>query len=490
MDRTSDSNPLLEALARQVRDGADREALWSRGEQLRLTFGQLAERIRDRRRQLAGLWRDGSPVALSTGNCAAFVDLYVALRHLGATVVAMDGSLPLAASLRTCRELGIGHLLVRDDTSAAAVDMDAAAARDSQTPLGEGVRWIDVALDAEGRSVAAELPAGTGLVKLTSGSTGRPTGACFGDGQLLAGIRQIAEAMDLEAWQRVLMCIPLSHSYGFDNGVLSLMAVGTPLVLQPSIFPVDLLRALAESQAHFLPLVPPLVRSLGQTPWPENLELELERVICAGGALLPEAARTFHEASGLRVHNFYGSTETGGICFERAPHEADAAGTVGTPLPGVTVEIDDVRRVVVRSAANLTGRWTAAGHAVLGTERQPAAVRTGDTAEWTDGGRLRLTGRTADILNIGGRKIAAAEVEAALRGVDGVEQAAVVGVDDAARGDRIVAFLVTDRWPVDLSALPHRLTPREVRRVDGLPHTERGKLDRQSLRDLAGEPSR
>lgn len=420
---------------------------------MRLSFSDVEERVVSRMAELKAR-RVAGLAALATGNCSAFVISYLALRRLGVAVVAMDGALPERQKVATCGEMGVRHLLLRD-------------------------RIADIEPAATAAESAPYLPDDIGLVKLTSGSTGRPTGACFTDEVLYAGSRQIAEGMDLDAEQRVLLCIPLSHSYGFDNGVLSLLVAGTPLILQPSIFPADLLRALGESDAHFLPLVPPLVRSLGRATWPDDLSLR--RVICAGGALLPEAARRFRDASGRHVHNFYGSTETGGISFETAPEEPEARGTVGRPLPGVSLEFDDSRRVVVRSAANRVARWGPEG--VVSTAGVP--VRTGDTAEWTPEGRLRLTGRTADILNIGGRKIAAAEVETALRGLAGVREAAVVGVDDPARGDRTVAFLVADCWPVDISDVPPRLTPRELRRVESLPFTARGKLDRQALRRLA-----
>ena len=421
---------------------------------MRLSFDDLEERIGRRVSELraAGI---SKAATLATGNSLAFVEGYLALRRLGVTVVAMDGSLPEQDKVAICRELGVRHLLQSDRT--ITVDLDA----------------------REDKPAVSDLPDEIGLIKLTSGSTGRPAGACFSDEELFHGIRQIAEGMELDSRQRVLLCIPLSHSYGFDNGVLSMIVAGTPLILQPSIFPADLLRALDETSAHFLPLVPPLVRSLGRAVWPSGLSLR--RVICAGGALLPDAARQFRQASGLPVHNFYGSTETGGISFETAPEETAAQGTVGRPLPGVRVELDESHRVTVHSAANLVARWGRDGFCSLDDRR----VRTGDTAEWTPDGRLRLTGRSADVLNIGGRKIAAAEVEHALRALAGVRDAAVVGVEDPVRGDRTVAFLVADEWPVETSGVPPRLAPRELRRVESLPYTVRGKLDRQALRGMA-----
>lgn len=429
-----------------------REALWSRGEDRRFTFGQLAERVKAWDEHLKGLER--GPIALALGNSTAFCELFLAMfrRHIPA--VAMDSRLPAADKEALCQRLGIPTLLSHDPGGQM---------------LADGVTLRHFAVEP------TLPPAGTALIKLTSGSTGDPLAPCFGEKELLAGIHQIAAAMDLEARHRVLIAIPLSHSYGFDNGLLALAALGTPLVLEPGFYPASILRALECSGATFLPLVPPLVRGLGQVEWPQNLALET--VICAGAILRPEAAEDFHRRSGRPVHNFYGSSETGGITFERQPLAAAAAGTVGHPLPGVTIRLSEGNAVAIDSAANRRGLF---GHDALPLENRQ--VRTGDTAEWSPEGRLRLTGRSADLLNIGGRKIPSIRLEEALLALPGVSEAAVVGIDDDARGERSVAFLVCDHWPIDTTPLPRHLTPRELRRIDALPTTHRGKLDRAHLR--------
>lgn len=454
---------ISDAFAAVVASRRDDEALWSRGEGLRLSFAEVEERVAAWREWLASA---RGPVAVATGNRAAFVEVFLALRGLDRVAVAMDGGLATAEKIALCRGLGIPTLLD------AAGDDGVRGARDLRIEEGvfRGVRRHE--LDVE----PAATPEGTALVKLTSGSTGVPSGVAFDEPSLLAGIRQITAGMEITAADRVLVAIPLSHSYGFDNGVLSFAVVGTPLVLEPAIYPGPLLRAAVESGATFLPLVPPLARVLGESRWPTGHRLR--RVICAGGVLPPATARRFHAASGLSVHDFYGSTETGGIAFERHPEAEAAAGTVGHPLPGVEIELGADGRVLVRSAANRTGLLGDASPV-----REPVA--TGDTAEWTAEGRLRLVGRSADILNVGGRKVPAVRVEEALERLPAVLAAAVVGVDDAVRGERTVAFLVAERWPVDLRELPASLMPREVRRLERLPFTERGKLDRGRLRELA-----
>lgn len=449
---------LWSSFARLAGGRRDELALWSRNEGLRLSFADLVERVERWTEELP--LEPGLPVGLATGNGAAFPELFLALRRLDVPVVAIDGGLLHTRKLDLCRCLGVPALLHSD------------AHGEPLGPFGEGVSLTRLA-DVEPTSP----PPGTALIKLTSGSTGEPVGACLAEEALVAGIRQIGAGMEITGADRVLIAIPLSHSYGFDNGVLSLAVLGTPLVLETRYFPASLLRALDDGRITVFPAVPPLVRTLAECEWPPDLALT--RVLSAGGPLHPEFACRFEARSGRAVHQFYGSTETGGICFERAPRDPAAAGTVGHPLPGVEIELGPEGQVTVASPANFM--------AYLGRDREGSARRVtlGDRAEWTPEGRLRLVGRSCDVLNVGGRKISAAAVEQALRALEGVVDAAVVGVEDPVRGERIVAFVVSALSAIDTSGLAPGLAPREVRLVETLPYTERGKLDRGVLRRLA-----
>ncbi len=449
---------LLEAFERHCRDRAHQPALWSRGEGLKLSFAQLADRARERASRLDS--EPGELVGVGTGNRAAFVELFLALRARGSVMVAVDASLPGAEKLALARRFGLRRLLHCDESLPGE-------------PLDDGLWQASIDLD----DTPAHAP-DLALVKLTSGTTGQSLGLGLTEPALLAGIQQIGAGMQLHARDRVLVAIPLSHSYGFDNGVLSLAVLGTPLILEPSFFPQSLLRALAESEASFFPAVPPMVRALVESDWPQDLPLR--QVISAGGPLTREFAESFLARSGRPVHQFYGSTETGGISFERRPLEPEAADTVGHPLPGVAIQLDAEGVVHVDSAANFS-RY-------LGKEpRSARAVVLGDRAEWTAEGRLRLIGRVADLLNVAGRRVSTAAVETSLKAVSGVTDAAVVSIEDPVRGDRVVAFLVGHRHPIPRSRLPHGLASRDIRWIDQLPVSERGKLDRAKLRDWARE---
>lgn len=448
---------LIQAFERVAREHASRIAIWSRGGNDSVTFAALAESSNRLARVLPV--EPSRPVAMALANGIGFVELFIALRHLEVPGVLLDSGLPASEKENICRRLGVGTILHEGEE-------------------GEAVRgrmriWRLAGVEP------ATPPPGTALVKISSGTTGEPLGACFTEEALLTGIDQIGQGMELSADDRVLIVIPLSHAFGFDNGVLSLVVLGTPLVMAPSHYPASMFDALVEGDVTFFPVVPPLVRPLAGVPWPA---IPLRRVICAGGPLAPGDARAFLNASGRPIQQFYGTTESGGITFERHPEDPDAEGTVGHTLPGVTVRLDpDGGRVRVQSSANYLG--------YLGKDLHtagPRIVLTGDSAEWTEAGRLRLTGRTAELLNVGGKKVAASKLEHALRAFPGVRDAAVVGVEDSSRGDRIVAFVVSDRaiGYFDTASLG----VREVRQIESLPYTERGKLDRRRLRDLASTP--
>ncbi|MEO1369409.1 MAG: AMP-binding protein, partial [Acidobacteriota bacterium] len=196
---------LLEPFFRRVRNRPDDLAVASRAEATELTFAALEARSTEWMRRLGD---DPRPIGVAVGNRTAFVELVLAAWRLGVPAVSMDASGTAADRRVLCRSLGLARLA------------EAAAG-------GAGVEIVEVEVEAR------DTPPGTALVKLTSGSTGAPLAACFDADALIAGIRQIGDGMEITAADRVLMALPLSHSYGFDNGVLSLLRLGTPLFLEP-----------------------------------------------------------------------------------------------------------------------------------------------------------------------------------------------------------------------------------------------------------------
>jgi long-chain acyl-CoA synthetase len=455
MDSAATLSPLCESLERQVRDRSRRVAIWCEAGGRSITFSQLGARVAAWGSALrrAGV-QEGHTVALATGNVPAFAEIFFALRRLKATALAVEESSRVVSA-----RMGASWIV---QGGSEGLVLEGAPDR--------GIRLRPIPAEAT-------VPAATALIKLTSGSTLAPRGACFTEEALLAGVDHLLRGMDITSDDRVLISIPLSHSYGFDNGVLSLAVKGTPMILQPDILPSALLRSIRDREVTFFPAVPALVRALGQVSWPTATSLR--KVISASAPLSPEAAIGFARASGLRVSQLLGATECGGISYETRPGDPEAEGCVGFPLPGVRVELGEGGELRIHSKANR--------FALLPEQPVTPHVETGDRGSWTPEGRLRLAGRAALVANIGGFKIDLNALEAFFRSLPGIDDAATVALEDPVRGQRIVAYVETTRCSeatlLELcrERLSEREIPSEIRVVPQLPRTGRGKLDRLAL---------
>jgi long-chain acyl-CoA synthetase len=343
---------------------------------------------------------------------------------------------------------------------------------------------------AHGRS---RLPTGTALLRMTSGTTGLARAVAATGDSLLADVEQIVATMGIHERDRNLAAVPLSHCYGFDNVVLTLATLGCPAVVVRDLTPRHLLQAARRGGASVFPAVPFLVDLLARAPaggspgWPEL------RLVVSAGALLPvETRERFAARFGARPRVLYGSTECGGIAFDRDGSADVPGGCVGVPLRDVTVEIDaeldGVGRVRVRSRA------VAADFAPPATtDAERATLSNGcfltpDLARLDECGRVHLLGRVSEVINIGGRKVFPAEVEAVIRRIPGVREVAVVGVRRSAASDAVRAIVAAsvevDRAAVVAAcgaALAGYKVPREIDFVPELPSTARGKIDRKAL---------
>ena len=288
---------------------------------------------------------------------------------------------------------------------------------------------------------------------------------------MLADGQQIAVTMGIGPRDRNLGAIPFGHSYGLGNLVMPLIAQGTAVIASDEILPGALATHIEQHHATVLPSVPVVLRALAEsTVEPARLRF-LRRVISAGAPLRGDVAEAFRSKFRVPIHNFYGSSETGGICFDRTGDATSTGRSVGQPLEGVDVRLDGDNRVTVRGAA-----VAAPGHHTLA-----------DLGAWNDRGELVLTGRATPLANIGGKKIAPLEIERLLRTLDGVTDAWVgVGSRSAGSGDFLLAAVETSRSRSEVQqALAERIPawqiPRQWWVAPQLPRTARGKLDRREL---------
>ena len=301
---------------------------------------------------------------------------------------------------------------------------------------------------------AAEAP--EPLVIATSGSTGRPKRVMLSREALRASAD--ATHARLGGPGRWELNLPPTYVAGVQVLFRTIRAGADAERSYVSLVPTQLVRLLKDGFD---------VRDLGR----------YDAVLIGGGPLDP-AVRAEAESMDIVIVQTYGMSETCGGCVYD-----------GVPLDGVEVRIDDDGQVLVRGPVLFDGyegepdRTAAAFH--------DGWLVTNDLGHWAEDGRLRIDGRTDDVIITGGVKVPARAVAGAVAGHPDVEAVEVLGVPDVEWGERVVAFVVS-REPLVLEQVrdlvaPRSWAPRQIVRLPELPTLPNGKTDRVLLRRLAAD---
>ena len=325
------------------------------------------------------------------------------------------------------------------------------------------------------------------LLKLTSGTTAAPRAIRFRSHQLLADCNQICDTMDISGDDLNFGVIPVSHSYGFSNLLTPLIARGVPIVVSRDRTPRAVLAGLARTGATVFPGTPAFYQAfcdIGDVPPLPKLRL----CISAGAPLSSAVAKKFFEKFKQPIHSFYGASECGGICYDRHGTTFED-GLVGQPMQGVEVELIDptesASQIRVRSAAVSDGYFPEPNDQKLGN----GVFVPDDLLERHDSA-LKIVGRISDVINVAGKKVNPAEVEAQLLRFKGVRQAVVFGRPTGAglRNEEVAACVRAspDVSESDLlrfcrTALSGWQVPKRIFIVDIIPTNERGKISRREL---------
>jgi acyl-CoA synthetase (AMP-forming)/AMP-acid ligase II len=320
-------------------------------------------------------------------------------------------------------------------------------------------------------------------LKITSASTGTPRTIAFTGEQLAADADNIVATMGLRPDWPNLGVISLAHSYGFSNLVLPLLLHGIPLFLAPSPLPEVLRNAARDHPDLTLAGVPALWRA-----WHEARALQRNiRLAISAGAPLPLALeQAVFETHGIKIHNFYGASECGGIAYDAKTVPRTDEACVGHPMRNVDLALEPDGTLVVQSSAVGETYWPKPSD-TLGRGR----FQTSDIAE-LQAGAVYLRGRAGDQINVAGRKASPAAIEQVLREHEAVAECLVFGVPsgDADRTDLIVACVAAKRQCTGeelkqflLQKLPAWQVPRGWWFVKSLAANARGKLSRAEWRD-------
>ena len=331
-----------------------------------------------------------------------------------------------------------------------------------------------------------KTPRGVAHLKTTSATTGAPRFVAFSEEQLAADCDNILATMGLRPGWPNLAALSLAHSYGFSNLILPLFLHGIPIIVTPSPLPEAILKAATTAPDITLPAVPALWRAWHEAgAIPANVRLAI-----SAGAPLPLALEEeIFARSGVKIHNFYGATECGGIAYDASSTPRADAACVGAPMENVRLKTNAEGCLEVRGSAVGSGYWPEPD-AALGK----SCFRTSDLAEIRDG-LVYIRGRLSDLINVAGRKVSPETIERAVQAHSGVRDCLVFGAPapDSQRAEQIVACVVAQPGVTAdtlkgflLEQLPAWQVPRDWRFVDSLAPNQRGKLSRAEWRARLG----
>ena len=435
--------PMLAAWEKVRARQSERAAVIDAASGEAVSFAGLDERARQWETRFGGSALQRRAVTLCLPNGADWLAAFLALRRVGAVVVPLDNGAP---------EI---ELAVAGEMTGAVLQVTGTGLK----PLPGKRRW----------------KSGLALVKLTSGSTGAPKPIPFTEGELLADAANILPTMGFDERDINFGLLPFAHSYALGNLVLPLLGTGVPVAVGSGAFPHVIAEEVARTGATVLPTVPTVLEGLARAG--EIALGPLRLVISAAAPLSPDLARRFYKATGLLAHNFYGSSETGGIAYDRDGQAGLSGESVGTALEGVCLARTTAGRLRVSSAA-------VSGYGRKSSSEAVSAIVLADRIDFDGAGGLVVHGRADRIVKCAGVRLDLARVEHAANGFAEVRQA-VAFYEQA--GERVfVAFTGEATQSAVLSAL-QKAFPRinrrlHVRRLDALPLTTRGKVNLRVLR--------
>jgi len=457
-------DPLLLAWQATISRKGDDAAIFDTTGKIVQRFAEVEERARLFEEKIDAL-PAGAVVAVQIGNHEDWPSIFIACLRRQMVVLPLDESIgeqQRDAALEICRARSVVSAVPRGDS-----------------PQITRLRTADATADW-GEN-------GPSLLKLTSGTTAAPRAIRFRSHQLLADCNQICDTIDISDDDLNFGVIPVSHSYGFSNLLTPLIASGVPLVVSRDRTPRAVLADLARTGATVFPGTPAFYQAfcdIGDAPPLPKLRL----CISAGAPLSSAVAKKFFEKFRQPIHSFYGASECGGICYDRHGTTFED-GLVGQPMQGVEVELVDptesASQIRVRSAAVSDGYFPESDDQKLGN----GVFVPDDLLERHDSG-LKIVGRISDVINVAGKKVNPAEVEAHLLSFKGVRQAVVFGRPTGAglRNEEVAACVLAspDVSESNLlrfcrTALSGWQVPKRIFIVDVIPTNERGKINRRDL---------
>ncbi len=330
----------------------------------------------------------------------------------------------------------------------------------------------------------------------TSGTTGLSKGAMLTHENLRSNALALNELWRFTSEDVLLHALPVFHIHGLFVALHTAMLSACEILFLPK-FDIAKIRTSLPRASVMMGVPTFYTRLLAEPDFDRGAAAHMRLFISGSAPLTSETFNAFEERTGCKILERYGMSEAGMIASN--PLEGERiAGTVGYPLPGVSVRItgedgallpaDTPGNVEVKGPNIFKGYWMKP-QKTKEDFREGGWFVTGDIGALSADGRLTLMGRSKDLIIAGGFNIYPKEIEQVLDAIPGVAESAVIGVPHPDMGEGVAAVLVAESAPLDASVLQDALStlarfkrPRKFFWVEALPRNAMGKVQKQVLR--------
>lgn len=529
---------LVDEFGKSARTHATKPALDFFGR--RTSYADLADQVEHAASALHALGvGPGSMVALLMPTCPQHVVAFYAVLRCGATVVEHNPLNPPAELEQLFADHGAQVAIVWDAAARKVATLPEAVrprtvvsinlleemplakrvllrlplkkARESRNQLSQpapaGTLPFSKLLQGSGRAPDASLPAAEDIALLlyTSGTTGTPKGVPLSHANLLATTTQAREWVTpmVPGEEVFIACLPLFHVFGCSLSLNAGLSVGAMIHLIPKPETGLILDAIKRRRPTTMIAVPPLFERLVAGAKERGVSLAGIRTGIAGAMpLRAEVIASWEAATGGLLIEGYGLSECSPIVAGNPVNETRAAGSIGVPFPDTEVRLADPQDLERDVELGEPGEILVRGPQVFsGYRNRPQETeasfhegwfRTGDIAVADEHGFLRIVDRLKEVVITGGFNVYPSEVENVIRGQDGIDDTAVVGMVDELGTEEVVAAIVTtDGLLPDVERLRRLLkekltaykVPRRFHVLAELPRNEMGKVLRREVRN-------
>jgi len=361
------------------------------------------------------------------------------------------------------------------------------------------------ALHADTHVVAERTADDLAAIVYTSGTTGRSKGAMLSHGNLLSNAQTLKTYWGWQGGDVLVHVLPIFHVHGLFVAIHGALLNGSRMIWFAKFDPRAVIPRLAEATV-FMGVPTLYVRMLAEPTLTRDACARMRLFISGSAPLLVDTFDAWRERTGHTILERYGMSET--VMLTSNPYRADEGerirGTVGRPLPGVDLRVQDdhdqplptgeIGHIQVRGPSVFAGYWRMPEKNA--TEfTADGWFRTGDVGTQDVRGVVTIVGRSKDLVISGGYNVYPAEIEGVINELPGVAESAVIGVPHPDLGEAVVAVVVPRGQKVlDADALREALrqriagfkVPKQVLCATELPRNAMGKVQKNLLRQQHG----